>query len=372
MLGPHLSYDEVVTRLERTPKGRISPREVDGILIDFDSDFQNPEWDYVWGHSRARLRSTQIEGNNFTVRTGWVEIAAKDINSGSDWLAHMASHEMGHAIGHVATDLDFGPDTHPRYREDTIARYVDYDRGVWTGPAVTEANGGVQVSFQRLDKYRQPSPDGELDFGHLGACEMIMSYCGNPIQIPHEMDFAFMRDIGYTVEDSYPTVPEMYSYGAWVDHSAWSVTAKRPLFFDPTRIDDFIDVGVAVMGNPSIAAFSDTHIGSVTWNGSLLATDLATYAPVFGGAEISLFADTLDGKVAFTELETVRESDRGLTELTGWRIGQLDYPVSVTGNGFQDEGGRVLGALFGPSHEEAAGTLHDEAERITGAFGGRR
>ena len=201
---------------------------------------------------------------------------------------------------------------------------------------------------------------------------MINSYCGDATMIPHDLDFAYMEDIGYTVLDEYPTEPEMYRYGAWADHSTWSVTVNRALFFDPSRIDDYIAVEAAVMGTPSQATFSDTHVGTVTWNGSLLATDLTTFGPVFGGAEITLSADTLGGTVAFTELETVRKSNMGHVELADWRVGRLDYPVSVTSNGFQDEAGRVIGTLFGPSHEEAAGTLHDDVERITGAFGGKR
>ncbi len=363
VLGPHLSTDEVVTRVMRTPDGRVPPREVDGILIDIDSDFQNPAWDYVWGYSNARLRTTQIEGNNFTVRTGWINIAAIDINRGSDWLAYIASHEMGHAIGHVATDLDFGPDAHPRHREDTIARYVDYDRGVWTGPALTAANGGRQVAFQRLN--------GELDFGHLGACEMIMSYCGNDIEIPHEMDFAFMKDIGYTVQDSYPDEPELYSYGAWADYSAWAVRASRTMTFSPYRITDRIEVEADIYGIPSDRDLAEVHTGTLTWSGSLLATDKAEFAPVFGNAEIVLSADTLDGTTQFSNLQTVRDVD-GQAHLTGWRRPSLEYAVRVGEKGFTDVGGKVTGGFYGPNHEEVAGILDDGSQKILGAFGGTR
>ena len=365
VLGSHQLTDGVVTRLGLDENGWAIPYHNDGILVDADTDYQNPAWDFDWGYSRGGRRDSQSDKEDFMVRSGWLELSANDIECCGDiWAGYLAAHEIGHAIGHAASE--------PHGKPENILRHVDYERGVWTGPAVTEANGGVQMSFQRLDEYGRPSPDGEIDFGHLGACSMIMSYCGKSRMIPDDLDFAYFKDIGYTIADEYPAAPEMYSYGAWADHSTWSVTTKRALFFDPDRIDDFIDVEAAVMGNPSTTAFSDAHSGSVTWNGSLLATDLATFGPVFGGAEITLSADTLDGAVAFTELETVQKSDRGLAELTGWRIGRLDYPVSVTDNGFQDEGGRVLGALFGPSHEEAAGTLHDEAVRITGAFGGKR
>lgn len=363
VLGPHLSQDEVVTRVERTADGKIPLTPVDGMLIDIDSDFQNPEWDYEWGYSSARLRTTEIVGNDFTVRTGWIDLAALDINRGSDWLAHIASHEMGHAIGHVATDLDFGPDAHPRYREDTIARYVDYERGIWTGPALTAANGGRYVPFQELE--------GEIDFGHLGACVMIMSYCGDPIEIPHEMDFAFMRDIGYTVEDSYPTEPEQYSYSAWAEHSAWEVLAARTMTFSTYRITDLIAMEANVFGTPSASDFANAHTGTLTWNGSLLAADLTRYSPVFGNAQITLSADDLDGTAEFTNLRTVRDVN-GQALLVGWRRATLAYDVTVGENGFINADENVNGMFYGPNHEEVAGVLSDDIEHIHGAFGGTR
>ncbi len=357
VLGPHLLTDGVVTRLPRNDGGYPLPYYNDGILVDADTDYQNPAVSVPWRGSRADMRDHQSHGEDFMVRSGWVNFSAKGIECCGDIFArHIAAHEIGHAIGQSAS-----PESSP----DQIARYVDPERGVWTGPALTAANGGVQVSFQ------EQLSGGGFDFGHLGACPMINSYCGDDRIIPHELDFAYLKDIGYTVLDEYPDDPETYNYGAWADHSAWSVTVKRALLFDPFRIDDYIGVEARVMGNPSNANFSDTHGGQVTWTGSLLATDLTAFGPVFGDAEITLSADTLAGTVAFTELETVRKSNRGNGELTSWRSGRLDYPVSVTGNGFQDVDGRVVGALYGPSHEEAAGTLHDGVVKITGAFGGK-
>ncbi len=372
VLGSHQLKDGVVTRLGRDENGYAIPYENDGILVDADTDLENPAWDFVWGYSRASYRSHQSDGDDFMVRSAFVELSAKDIKCCGDiWAGYQAAHEVGHAIGHAAGESD-DPEENRRYAPEHIHRHVDYLRGLWTGPALTEANGGDQVPFQRIDSNGRLSPDGEPDFGHLGACPMIMSYCGEASMVPHELDFAYMKDIGYTVLDEYPTEPEVYSYGAWAEHAAWSVTVKRGLFFDPSRIDDYVAVEAGVMGSPSVASFSETHIGTVTWNGSLLAADLTTFGPVFGGTEISLSADTLDGKVAFTELKTVRKSNMGHAELSDWRVGRLDYSVSVTSNGFQDVDGRVVGALFGPSHEEAAGTLHDGVEQIMGAFGGKR
>ena len=331
------------------------------MLIDIDSDFQNPDYDYVWGYSSATYRSTQIVGSDFSVRTGWIALAARDMEL--DLIAHIASHEMGHAIGHDATHVNFDPNLNPDYRSDTIARYVDFERGVWTGPALTAANGGRYVPFQELN--------GELDFGHLGACIMIMSYCGELIKIPHAMDFAFMKDIGYAVEDSYPTEPEQYSYGAWAEYSAWQVMAARTMTFSTSHITDRIDVEAKVFGTPSAVYFANAHTGTLTWKGSLLAADLAKYSPVFGNARVTLSADDLDGTVEFTDLRTVQDV-KGRARLVGWRRAALAYGVAVGENEFSDANETVRGGFYGPNHEEIAGILSDDAENIRGAFGGTR
>ena len=356
ILGPFMSGDSVVTRKGLDEHGQQIPRLVDGILLDFETDFENPKWaGRPWGYSRGLYRYEQVEGQDFTVRTGWFEVAAIDINRGPSWFVYIAAHEIGHAIGHSASST-----TVP----EAISRYVDLDRGVWTGPAVTAANGGRNVAFQS-------DHNGEPDVGHLGACEMIMSYCGPEIAIPHEMDFAYMKDIGYTVADDYPSEPELYSYGAWAEHSAWVVTAARHMTFTSTRITDYITVDADVFGNPAVTSFADAHRGTLTWNGSLLATDMNKFAPVFGEAEIVLSAEALDGTVQFMNLRSVVDVE-AQAWLTRWRKSGLAYDVTVEENGFTDADGKVIGGFYGPNHEEAAGILDDRTEKILGAFGGRR
>ena len=358
VLGSYQAKDTQVTRKGRDENGYKIPRLVDGILIDFNTDYRNPKFkDNPWRGSSATFRYHQTVGEDFTVRTGWVDVAARTITREPLWFAYIAAHEMGHAIGH-----DMDPEGRPR--PETIARYVDFERGVWTGPALTAANGGRNAPFQK-------DRNGEPDFGHLGACPMIMSYCGNEIAIPHELDFAYMRDIGYTVADDYPSEPELYSYGAWAKHSAWVVTAARHMTFTATRITDHIAVEAEVFGNPSEADFAGAHMGTLTWSGSLLATDMERFAPVFGEAEIVLSADTLDGAVRFMNLRSVRDVE-ARARLTGWRKSSLAYDVTVEANGFTNAEGKVAGGFYGPNHEETAGVLDDRAEKILGAFGGIR
>ena len=357
VLGPFMSTDSVVTRKGRDENGWTIPRLVDGILLDFETDFENPNIDIVWRGSRGTYRYGQTVGEDFTIRTGWFEVAARTITREPLWFAYITAHEIGHAIGHDAAHV-YSP------LPETIARYVDVERGVWTGPALTAANGGRNVPFQK-------ERNGEPDLGHLGACPMIMSYCGRLMAIPHEMDFAYMKDIGYTVADEYPSEPELYSYGAWAKHSAWVVTAARHMSFTTTRITDHIAVEADVFGNPSAAEFAGAHTGTLTWSGSLLATDMEKFAPVFGEAEIVLSADTLEGAVRFLNLRTARDVE-ARARLTGWRKSSLAYDVTVEENGFTDPDGKVVGGFYGPNHEEAAGVLDDRAEKILGAFGGRR
>ena len=358
VLGSYQAKDLIVTRKGRDENGYKIPRLVDGILIDFNTDYRNPKFkDNPWRGSSATFRYHQTVGEDFTVRTGWVDVAARTITREPLWFAYIAAHEMGHAIGH-----DMDPEGRPR--PETIARYVDYERGVWTGPALTAANGGRNVPFQK-------DRDGDPDFGHLGACAMIMSYCGDEIAIPHEMDFAYMKDIGYTVADDYPSEPELYSYGAWAKHSAWVVTAARHMSFTTTRITDHIVVEADVYGNPSEADFAGAHTGTLTWSGSLLASDMEKFVPVFGEAEIVLSADTLEGAVRFLNLRTAVDVE-ARARLTRWRKASLAYDVTVEENGFMDSDGKVVGGFYGPNHEEAAGVLDDRAEKILGAFGGRR
>ncbi len=347
VFGSHQLKDSVVTRLGRDENRKYLPYHNDGLLVGSE----------LHSYTSADFRTHQSNGDDFMARSGYLLLSTDDFSRHGDIHGgYLAAQQIGHTLGHQTSE--------PRLRPENILRNVDYERGLWIGPEVTKANGGVQVSFE---EYR----DGSFDFNHLAACRMIMSNCGYDRVIPHEMDFAFLKDLGYTIADEYPTVPETYSYKAWADHSTWSVTTGRALVFDPLGIDDFIGVKVEVTGNPSEAGFAGAHSGTVTWNGSLLAADLTTFKPVFGDAEITLSTDTMEGTAAFTDLETVRTSDRGISELTGWRNERLDYPVTATSEGFQDEDGRVVGQFYGPSQEEAAGTLHDEAEKITGAFGGK-
>ena len=145
VLGPYMSTDSVVTRKGRE-NGRIIPRLVDGILIDIDSDFENPEWDYAWGSSSGTYRTDQTVGKDFTARTGYINLAAKDINRGTQWMAYIAAHEMGHAIGHDATPFNRPP--------EAVTRYVDYERGGVDRPGVDGGQQGPERALPEKSRRR--------------------------------------------------------------------------------------------------------------------------------------------------------------------------------------------------------------------------
>ena len=116
----------------------------------------------------------------------------------------------------------------------TIQRYVDLGNGIFTGPESTRLNGGQPVPFQWLDAQRQtllPNASGaEIDYGHPGICSMIVSYCGDPILKPTELDFAWLDDIGLDLISAPEAAePELYGYGACATYSAWGVGVERVL-----------------------------------------------------------------------------------------------------------------------------------------------
>ena len=282
------------------------------------------------------------------------------------------AHEIGHVLG-ISTGV-FPSKT----------RYTNMMNYTFEGPEAMRANGGAPVPFMWRDQDNRPvpphTPGAEVDYGHLGVCISLMSYCRDRLEVyrPSEVDFAFLSDIGYEVlEAATVTEPEIYGFAAWGRYSAWGAGVERTISHDVEGNDvvtnDRLRAGADAFGVATTASLSDEHgpQGSVTWSGSLIGVDLGSphLAPVFGDATVTVDLANLEGTAEFDNLTVVNNG-----EASAFRAPNLNYAIEVTGNTFSDSGGRIAGGFFGPAHEEMAGVLRDEAPNVNllGGFGGKR
>ena len=281
------------------------------------------------------------------------------------------AHEIGHVIGFA--DLSYG---YIRTARD----YIDYENHTFTGPESQRVNGGEPVPFQWVNDANShvlpETPDAMPDYAHLGVCDSIMAYCRNRREVPGptELDFAFLDDIGYDVLDARTAAePELYGYGAWGRYSAWGAGVER-ILDAPGGDRDTLRAGADAFGIPPSADFADTHRaleGDATWSGALLGVDLGRpmLPPVAGDAELRVDLSSLVGTARFDDLTVLVD---GATH--AFRAPWIEYPVTVTGNTFEDEAGRIEGGFFGPAHEEMAGVVDDRAPEVDllAGFGGTR
>ena len=211
-----------------------------------------------------------------------------------------------------------------------------------------------------------------------------MSYCRHDGEYdefgPTELDFAFLKDIGYEVLD--PSVleePEFYAYGAWGEHSAWSASVERTITHDAEirgsfkelETRDTLRATADAFGSVPATPLNDSIQGSATWTGSLIGVDIgqAMLPPVFGNAQLNVDLATLAGSAQFSDLTV--HVDGSSSE---FRSPDLLYDIDVGGNAFSDAAGHVRGGFFGPAHEEMAGVLDDRTATVNllAGFGGKR
>ena len=316
---------------------------------------------------------------------GHIQIPAgirQDYHSDFRWYMHVITHELGHTLPSMPHN-DEGrllPNMGP------YEQYFDAEAGTFNGPNAMAANGGQPVPYQWIDEHYHEVPEGTpgamIDFGHIEPCDSIMSYCnvGGRVRVkPSELDFAILQDLGYDLlSASEAAEPEVYGYGAWATYSAWGAGVERIIDYRDSgqnlQITDRLSAHADAFGVAPGTDFATAHAsmtGSATWQGSLLGVDIrqGMLPPVFGDAAMTVDLANLDGTVAFSNLMTAINGN-----VRGFRQSDLEYDITVTGNGFADADGVIDGAFYGPGHEEMAGVVDDRSSGVNliGGFGGSR
>ena len=321
-------------------------------------------------------------------RFGSIELNREHIDAaeGANVFSTVA-HEIGHVLGAWK-----GDDITARY-----ADYVDRGKGTWTGPGVIAVHGGP-APFQNqndpqawVNGERDPLAS-QYDFAHSGVCKSLMSYCtfnaALPAFLPHELDFAFLADLGMTIrEDS--DRPETYGLAGWTDYAAFTVSVSRDLqvkmadpqpYFDAwgniwqtLDVTDLLQVGVDVFGFPSTGDIHRSYPaagpdGTVHYAGGLLGTaiDRGGLPPVTGDANLAVDLGTLDGSASFTALKVYTQGTPDT-----FASGALHYPFEVSDNAIlgTETGSTLLADFYGPRHEDIAGMLHDPRAGLLASFG---
>ena len=309
--------------------------------------------------------------------------------AGDSELFAILAHEIGHTLG-----AWYGGESTHRY-----APFTDTTAGTWTGPNVVDLHGGP-APFQDASDPRawvngERSPLAtRFDFAHSGVCASLMAYCTDnapqPAYRPHDIDFAFLADLGMTVrEDSGD--PETYGLAGWTEYAGFTLAVSRDLRIDlgaqsgsgrryrnqrPLDVTDRFQVEANAFGHRSTGSFALSYpatdlSGTARYAGGLIgaAIDRAAMPPVTGDAALAVDLGTLDGTASFTSLAV----HTGGVSRT-FAGGALHYPFALDGNAIVGtHASATLRADFhGPRHEDAAGTLHDPDAGLLASFGATR
>ena len=155
---------------------------------------------------------------------------------------------------------------------------------------------------------------------------------------------------------------EVTGFGAWMEHSTFTVQIERLREQDVTLDGRYALAGGDLTGT--------RPTGGATWLGVMVGTpatgsDQGDRLQGVAALNYDLATDTLD--VAFSSISNIDRVAAHSTEVVifhGLQIGSRGtFEAGLAGN-------RIQGGLYGPGHAEAAGIF--EQSNIVGAFGARR
>ena len=320
-----------------------------------------------------------IHENDFEPFIGTILLAQSRIDEvatrGSARLISLMAHEIAHVLG-ISKRL--------RGIADFYDGFIDEEAATFNGPHAVAANGGRPVPFQwQIGRNRVApfSPGADVNWGHLDVSDSITSYRRRHVDrfVPSELDFAFLKDIGYDVLDAKTAEqPEIYGFGAWGRYSGWGTGVARTIDHEVEGNDvvteDRLRASADAFGVAPTTSFEEVYTsmqGDVSWSGSLIGVDLGQpmLPPVFGDAELRVDLSSLQGAAVFDDLTT---HVKGVSN--AFRAARLEYAIGVTGNSFSDNDGHIVGGFFGPTHAEMAGVLDDRTADVNllAGFGGKR
>ena len=303
-------------------------------------------------------------------------------------------------FGSIAVNRKYYDETYEARLFSTLTHEIGHVLGAWTPPrssSLIDKNEGTWNGAQVVSIHGAPAPfreksDSEFDFVHSGVCTSLMAYCRHNQAVrplgPHDIDFAFLADLGMTVTEETDR-PETYGLGGWTNNAGFTVSVSRDLQFawaDPQphyQDDDYhwqnLDVtdllrvevdafGHASIGNPRLSYGEEVPYGTARYVGGLIGAALYRpgLPPVTGDATLAIDLDSLDGLASFTSLLVYPHGEH---EIFG--SGSLHYPFEVSDNAILGTGTRsTLNAhFFGPEHDEVAGTLRDPRAGLLASFG---
>ena len=219
---------------------------------------------------------------------------------------------------------------------------------------------------------------GHPDPQVVGEALMTGTSAGNPSHILFPVDREVLL-ASHTVIRPVASAREIHEdLGAWNETSMHIrgnlATGGGPVDFGVAVRNGFLQPWASGSEPATTLAANRALEGEATWNGRLIGFTPGAEA-VAGAARLGIELSTLDGSLAFTNLEhwPAMSAPGAVGTGTRWEDGDLAYDVRVRGNTFvqaSGDEGTVTGAFFGDAHQGMGGAL--ERTDLVASFGGKR